>query len=90
MKNANPAPRTAAEINKRREEIGAELAKGRIVPVANARQLEAEDDRLRSEYLEALARESKQPSAEHMAAVRRAEEHDARLRKIFSPPSEDR
>lgn len=48
----------AAAMNKRNEEIGAALAKGRIRPVSNARELEAEQEALKVAYAEALQRES--------------------------------
>jgi hypothetical protein len=54
----NTKPGTAAEMNKRLGEIGAELAKGRMAPVKNARALEAEEDALKIEYREALQKES--------------------------------
>lgn len=79
----NTPPRTAAQINARREHIGAELAKGRIVPVPNARALEAEDDALRIAYRDALEREAEDALiAARVEAARRvqlATEREARI-----------
>jgi len=82
----------AAAINQRLGEIGAELAKGRMVPVPNARALEAELDRLRVEYRDALNRESEaaRDAAEITARVesarqeKLAEEREARITKAVT------
>jgi hypothetical protein len=58
-KTMTTTPRTVAEVNKRRSEIGAELhATSRIVPAANAKALEAEDAVLVIAYREADLREA--------------------------------
>jgi len=67
--NAN-IKRTAAELNARLGAVGTELAaKGRITPVANAKELEAEESALKIEYAAALQRESE--SARDAAEVAR-------------------
>lgn len=88
----NTKPKTAAEINARRVEIGAELAKGRFVPVPNARKLDAEDDALKIEYREALDRESVE--ARDAAEIKRriesarqeklTDEREARIKKAVA------
>lgn len=80
-------PRTAAEINTRRQDIGAELAKGRLVPVPNARALEAEDAALRLAYIEALKREGEAAHeaaevARRIEAARQAKLAEAREARI--------
>ncbi len=87
--------RTAAEINARIGAIGLELSKGRITPVANARELEAEQDRLVIEYRETLEREAE--VARDDAEVKRrvesarqeklAEEREARIKKAAAEAS---
>jgi hypothetical protein len=81
-------PRTTAEINARRQAIGAELAKGRIVPVKNARELEREDDALRIAYLEAEAREGEAALiAQRVEKARRekaAQEREPRIAKAIA------
>ena len=82
-------PRTAAQMNKRLHEIGAELAKGRFVPVANARQLEAEEAALKREYAAQLERDAEdaRDAAEVAARVTKArkalkeKEREARIDK---------
>ena len=72
--------------------IGEELAKGRFVPVPNARQLEAEQRRLQGEYREALEREGEaaRDAAEIQARVesarreQRAKEREARITKAVA------
>lgn len=84
--------RTAAEMNKRLGEIGAELAKGRMVPVPNARALEAEEEVLKVEYREALDRESVEArdAAEIKTRVESArrqkltDEREARIKKAVA------
>src|SRR5688572_23967765 len=86
------APGSAASINARMSEIGAELAKGRLTPVAGARALQAELDRLRVAYVEALNRESEaaRDAAEIAARVEKArqeklvEEREARIKKAVA------
>jgi hypothetical protein len=89
MTNPKAPPRTAAEINQRLGEIGAELAKGRITPVPNARALEAEQEALKVKYLEALNGEgaAKRDAVEIAARVeaarqvKLAKEREARIEK---------
>jgi hypothetical protein len=57
MSTTKAPPRTAASINLRLGEIGAELAKWRIVSAPNARQLEAEEAALKVELVAAYERE---------------------------------
>lgn len=89
---SNTKLKTADEINKRRMEIGAELAKGRFMPVPNARQLEQEDAALKAEYVEALDRESQaaRDEAEIKARVEKARqekqdaEREQRIKKAIA------
>ena len=77
--------RTAALINARRSDIGAELAKGRITPVPNARALEAEDAALRTVYLAALEREAEaalvQARVEAAQTAQAAQEREQRIQQ---------
>lgn len=79
---------TTAEINARRSEIGAELAKWRITPHPNARTLEAEDAALVIEYREAEARESEAKAvAEGVERARLAKltrDREARIEKAVA------
>jgi hypothetical protein len=61
-------PRTMAEINERLGEIGRELAKGRLYPVRNHQELEAEQEALRAEYYQAMDRESREALERQKAA----------------------
>jgi len=89
MSTAKTPPRTAAAINARLSQIGVELAQGRMVPVPNARALEAEEAALKVEYVAALNRdgEAARDAAEITARVesarqeKRAEEREARIKK---------
>jgi hypothetical protein len=86
-------PRTAAEINARRIAIGEELAKtSRFVPAPNARELEAEDEALKADYIAALQKESEDArvAAEVKARVekahqeKQAREREARIEKAVA------
>ena len=89
MSTTKAPPRTAAEINKRMEEVGAEMAKWRYAPAPNARALEAEDAALKIEYVAALQKEgaAKRDAAEITARVeaarleKAAQEREARIKK---------
>ena len=79
-------------MNKRLGEIGTDLAKGRMVPVPNARGLEAEEAALKIEYAAALQRESEgvRDDAEIKARVESvrqqtlADEREARIKKAVA------
>jgi hypothetical protein len=88
----NATPRTAAEINARLGAVGLELAKGRMAPVKNAKELEAEQDRLAVAYCSALIRESEaaRDDAEVKARVESARqeiaarEREARIKRAVA------
>ncbi len=77
------APKTAAEISARRTEIGALFRAWHPGNPPNYRELAAEDEQLVVEYREAETRESIQPSAEHLAKVREAEQREARVARAL-------
>ena len=83
-KPQQPAPASAAAINRRMQEIGEALAARGGFPVPGARELEAELEQLQAAYRVQLDAESARPSAETMRQARQQEEREARLAKAIA------